>query len=65
MTNNKRQETKKLIENVVAQNGDAFYNKEYGCYVQKGQNPKEALAKAQHHRSFKNDGGAHLPMERR
>ena len=65
MTNNKRQETKKLIESAIAQNGDTFYNKDYGCYVKKGQDPQEALAKAQHHRSFKNDGGEHAPMGRR
>ena len=56
MTQDKKQAIKKIVEKT--------YNPEYGCYVAKGQDPKEALREAQKHQSYKYGETLTVPMRK-
>ncbi len=58
MTKEQREKTQKIIE-------AGQYNKEVGCYVKPGEDPQEALKKAQKHPSYKLNGNMGLSMNKR
>lgn len=57
MAKNKKQAIQKIVEGATKS-----YNPEYGCYVADGQDPKEALRKAQKHQSYKYGETLAVPM---
>ena len=52
---------KKAIKEIVESN-ERSYDPKYGCYVAKGQDPNDALRKAQKHRSYKYGETLTVPM---
>ncbi len=60
MTRDKKKAIKEIVESTKRS-----YDPKYGCYVEKGQDPNDALRKAQHHNSFNKNDVIGMPMIKR